>query len=78
MNLHDKAGPQRPSVVLLGGLDPGGGAGVLRDLLTAVEFGADAVVVATCITEQDSARVTRIEAREAGLVGQALSAGLTR
>jgi hydroxymethylpyrimidine/phosphomethylpyrimidine kinase len=78
MNLHDKTGPQRPSVVLLGGLDPGGGAGVLRDLLTAVEFGADAVVVATCITEQDSARVTRIEAREAGLVGQSLSAALTR
>jgi hydroxymethylpyrimidine/phosphomethylpyrimidine kinase len=73
MNLHDKAEVKRPALVLAGGLDPGGGAGVLRDLLTAVELGAHATVVATCITDQDSNHVSSIEAREASRLRQSLA-----
>jgi len=78
MNLHSEAESEPPSVVLLGGLDPGGGAGVLRDLLTVVELGAEASVVATCITEQDARRVTSVEPREPARVAQSLGAALTR
>jgi hydroxymethylpyrimidine/phosphomethylpyrimidine kinase len=72
MNLHSNAGAKKPTLLLAGGIDPGGGAGVLRDLLTAVELGAHAAVVATCITDQDSNRVSSIEARQAGRVRQSL------
>jgi hydroxymethylpyrimidine/phosphomethylpyrimidine kinase len=40
-------------VVLVGGIDPGTGAGALRDLLTAAERGARGHVVGTAWTEQD-------------------------
>ncbi|HEY8922842.1 MAG TPA: bifunctional hydroxymethylpyrimidine kinase/phosphomethylpyrimidine kinase [Polyangia bacterium] len=39
-------------VVAIGGLDPSGGAGVVRDLLTARTFGARVRVVPTAWTEQ--------------------------
>jgi hydroxymethylpyrimidine/phosphomethylpyrimidine kinase len=67
-----------PAVVLVGGLDPAGGAGVLRDLLTAVELGAQATVVATSITDQDSTSVASVEPRDPGRVGRSLGAALAR
>lgn len=72
MNLHGESEVKKPALVLAGGIDPGGGAGVLRDLLTAAELGAHATVVVTCITDQDSNRVSSIEARQAGRVRQSL------
>lgn len=66
------------SVVLVGGLDPSGGAGVLRDLLTAVELGARATVVATSITEQDSTAVASVEPRDPSRVVRSLGAALAR
>jgi hydroxymethylpyrimidine/phosphomethylpyrimidine kinase len=72
MDLHDETEVKKPALVLAGGIDPGGGAGVLRDLLTAVELGAHATVVATCITDQDTSRVSSIEARQTGRVRQSL------
>jgi hydroxymethylpyrimidine/phosphomethylpyrimidine kinase len=67
-----------PAVVLVGGLDPAGGAGLLRDLLTAVELGARATVVATSITEQDSTSVASVEPRDPERVGRSLGAALAR
>jgi hydroxymethylpyrimidine/phosphomethylpyrimidine kinase len=40
------------SILIVGGLDPSGGAGVVRDALTAVEHGARPIVVGTAWTEQ--------------------------
>jgi hydroxymethylpyrimidine/phosphomethylpyrimidine kinase len=62
----------------MGGLDPGGGAGVLRDFLTAVELGAQATVIVTSITEQDSTSVTSVQPRAPSRVGRSLRAALAR
>jgi hydroxymethylpyrimidine kinase/phosphomethylpyrimidine kinase len=78
MNLHEQAEPERAHVVLVGGLDPGAGAGVLRDLLTAVELGAQATVLVTSITEQDSTSVTSAQPRESDRVGRSLALALAR
>jgi hydroxymethylpyrimidine kinase/phosphomethylpyrimidine kinase len=51
------------TVVVLGGLDPGGGAGLLRDVFTARSLGAHPVAVGTAWTEQ-GAGVHRVEARD--------------
>jgi len=67
-----------PQVILVGGLDPGTGAGVLRDLLTAVELGAQPRVVVTAITEQNATRVAGIEPRDGEQVGGALRAALAQ
>jgi len=52
-------------IVVIGGLDPGGGAGVLRDALTAAAHGARPIVVGTAWTEQGP-EVHRVETRDAG------------
>ena len=61
-------------VVLAGGMDPGTGAGIARDLLTAAALGASAILVGTAWTEQG--RVTTIEAREPEQVRVAMTAAL--
>ncbi len=57
--------PQLPSpfLVCIGGLDPTGGAGLLRDYLTATALGARATVVATAFTVQSDGGVTGFEPR---------------
>jgi hydroxymethylpyrimidine/phosphomethylpyrimidine kinase len=52
-----------PLFVAIGGLDPGGGAGVVRDALTATALGARPHVVGTAWTEQGEG-VHRVEARD--------------
>jgi len=78
MTLSNGNGASRANVVLVGGLDPSGGAGVLRDLRTADELGAHAVVVATCFTEQDATSVASVEARDPQHVSHSLSGALAR
>jgi hydroxymethylpyrimidine/phosphomethylpyrimidine kinase len=51
------------TVVVVGGLDPGGGAGVIRDALTAAAHGARPLVVGTAWTEQGP-EVHRVETRD--------------
>jgi hydroxymethylpyrimidine/phosphomethylpyrimidine kinase len=68
-------------VVVVGGIDPGTGAGALRDLLTASALGAHAHVVGTSWTEQGSSHA--VEPRDAervrtGLVSALAVAGTTR
>ena len=60
--------------MLVGGVDPGAGAGVLRDLLTAHTLGAHAVVVGTAWTEQGAAFA--IQPREPDHVRAALAGAL--
>jgi hydroxymethylpyrimidine kinase/phosphomethylpyrimidine kinase len=62
-----------PHLVVVGGLDPGGGAGLLRDVLTARARGATVVAVGTAWTEQGDG-VHRVEPRGA----EALRDGLSR
>jgi hydroxymethylpyrimidine/phosphomethylpyrimidine kinase len=65
-------------VLVVGGLDPSGGAGLIRDALTAVAHGARPLVVGAAWTKQGPG-VHRVEARDAGALHdsmrQALRAG---
>jgi hydroxymethylpyrimidine/phosphomethylpyrimidine kinase len=46
------SGARPPVLTVIGGVDPGGGAGVIRDLLTARALGARPIVVGTAWTVQ--------------------------
>jgi hydroxymethylpyrimidine kinase/phosphomethylpyrimidine kinase len=50
-------------IVAIGGLDPSGGAGLVRDLVTAEALGASALMVATAFTTQSSRGVLGFETR---------------
>jgi hydroxymethylpyrimidine/phosphomethylpyrimidine kinase len=62
---------ESPAVVMVGGVDPGGGAGLLRDLATAAALGARAHGVETAWTEQGP-RVHQVVPRAPGDVRAAL------
>jgi hydroxymethylpyrimidine/phosphomethylpyrimidine kinase len=62
----------------VGGLDPGTGAGLARDLLTADSLDARAVVVGTAWTEQDSTLVRTVEPRQPENVRASLTAALAK
>lgn len=64
--------------MLVGGLDPGSGAGVARDLLTATALCARGVVVGTAWTEQGSPSESTIEPRAPERVQAALASALAR
>jgi hydroxymethylpyrimidine/phosphomethylpyrimidine kinase len=63
------------SVVVVGGLDPGGGAGLLRDVATATALGAQVYAVGTAWTQQDAGG-HRVEPRAPAAVGAALTQAL--
>jgi hydroxymethylpyrimidine/phosphomethylpyrimidine kinase len=65
-------------VVAAGGLDPSGGAGLIRDLLTARAMEAKAHIVATALTDQDDAGVFGVEIRAGDRVRRELAAALAR
>jgi hydroxymethylpyrimidine/phosphomethylpyrimidine kinase len=67
-----KTSPAVPVVVVVGGFDPGGGAGILRDVATARALGAHAFAVGTAWTEQGPG-VHRVEPREPAAVREALA-----
>jgi hydroxymethylpyrimidine kinase/phosphomethylpyrimidine kinase len=58
--------------VVIGGVDPGGGAGLLRDVATAAALGAHPHAIGTAWTEQADG-VHRVEARDPGAVREALA-----
>jgi hydroxymethylpyrimidine/phosphomethylpyrimidine kinase len=79
MHLHEPTQRNPPAaIVLVGGLDPGAGAGVGRDLLTAVALGARGEVVGTAWTEQGLSSTRAIEPRAPERVQVALAAALAR
>jgi len=58
----DVTGPTAPPLALcLGGLDPSGGAGILRDALTLAELGCQPMAVSLAETLQNGLTCTRIE-----------------
>jgi hydroxymethylpyrimidine/phosphomethylpyrimidine kinase len=64
------------AVVVVGGLDPSGGAGLLRDAATALSRGANAVAVGTAWTEQGPGGPHQVEPRAPAAVGAALARAL--
>lgn len=58
----------RPVVLIIGGLDPSGGAGLAADIQTATALGAHPAPVASLITVQDTRRVYASEALRPELV----------
>jgi len=64
-----------PVIVVVGGVDPGGGAGLLRDLATARALGARAHAVETAWTEQGPG-LHRVEPRTPAAVRAALAEAL--
>ena len=67
---------EQPHVVTIGGLDPTGGAGLVRDLLTAEALGAKAILVGTAWTRQDESGVKGVEPRSPGMVRAGLAQAL--
>lgn len=49
-----------PLVILIGGIDPTGGAGLARDLVTATQSAASAAPVCTAVTIQDARGVREV------------------
>ena len=64
--------------MLVGGVDPGTGAGVARDLLTAAALGARGVVVGTAWTEQGPHSTRAVEPRAPDRVHASLASALAR
>ena len=61
-----------PTVVVVGGMDPSGGAGLCADIQTLSAMGCHAAPVATAITVQDTATVKKYQLLETDLVRQQL------
>lgn len=79
MDLHHSTSElSRLSVVLIGGVDPGTGAGVTRDLLVASRLGVSGIVIGTAWTDQDSTLVRAVEPRLPESVHTSLAASLAK
>jgi hydroxymethylpyrimidine/phosphomethylpyrimidine kinase len=65
-------------VLAVGGLDASGGAGLMRDFLTARALGANAHMVATAFTDQDEAGVFGVDVRAGDSLRRHLAAALSR
>jgi hydroxymethylpyrimidine/phosphomethylpyrimidine kinase len=63
-----------PHVLVIAGLDPSGGAGLLADVRTLAEHGVGALGVATALTEQGHAGVAAVNPVAADLVGRQVAA----
>ena len=57
-----------PKVLMIGGLDPTGGAGLVADIETAAAFGCRTFALATALTVQDTHGVRRFEPVDPGLL----------
>jgi hydroxymethylpyrimidine/phosphomethylpyrimidine kinase len=77
MNLHQGSRHEKPvAAVLVGGLDPGTGAGVARDLMVACALGARGFVIGTAWTMQGVRSSHAIDPRPSEDVAACLSASL--
>ena len=64
--IMNKAAP--PVVMVIGGVDPSGGAGLCADIQTLSAMGCHAAPVVTAVTVQDTVEVRSFQPVEAGLV----------
>jgi hydroxymethylpyrimidine/phosphomethylpyrimidine kinase len=67
-----KTSPAVPLIVVVGGLDPGGGAGILRDVAAATARGAHGIAIGTAWTEQGPG-IHQVEPRAPGALREALA-----
>jgi len=65
-------GAPGPTILVIGGIDPGGGAGLLRDVTTVRALGARAHAVGTAWTEQ-GAGVHQVEPRDPQAISDAVA-----
>jgi hydroxymethylpyrimidine/phosphomethylpyrimidine kinase len=65
-------------IVAIGGLDPGGGAGLVRDWLTAQALGASATLVGTAFTTQSPAGVRGFDPRPTAGIAAGLADALAQ
>ena len=64
-------------ILVIGGLDPGAGAGITADVKTAAAHGVHALTVVTSVTAQDAGAAARnLAAREGILAGISSGAAL--
>jgi hydroxymethylpyrimidine/phosphomethylpyrimidine kinase len=68
--------PPSPHVLVIAGLDPSGGAGLLADVRTLADLGVGALGVATALTEQGHAGVAAVNAVDPEIVGRQVAAAL--
>ena len=64
--IMNKAAP--PVVMVIGGMDPSGGAGLCADIQTLSAMGCHAAPVVTAVTVQDTVEVRSFQPVEASLV----------
>jgi hydroxymethylpyrimidine/phosphomethylpyrimidine kinase len=65
--------PRQATVLLIGGLDPSGGAGILADARVVLEHGFHPAGVVTALTEQDSTQCAWMHPVEAEVVQNQLA-----
>lgn len=65
------------TILAIGGLDPGGGAGLVRDFLTAEALGVRAFLVGTAFTLQTSAGVVAVEPRSPSALARDVTAAVS-
>jgi len=66
-----------PTVLLIGGTDSSGGAGITRDVATLSAFGVSAAVAITAVTAQTDASVTAIHYVPPAVIAQQITTALT-
>lgn len=66
--------PSQPELLIIGGLDSSGGAGLMRDALAAAPLAVTCRYVATAITAQNDAGVLAVQTVEPSLVASQISA----
>lgn len=67
----------RPNVLIIAGLDPSGGAGLIADIRICEQLGCRPVAVATALTEQSTVEVRAANPVAASIVGDQLRMLLT-
>jgi len=72
--MREKLGGERPLVLLAGGTDPSGGAGLAADLKTVAALGCHGCLAVTAVTVQNSSGVRNWSAMGPGLFGAQLEA----
>lgn len=60
MDKGDTSMALRPSILIVAGTDPTGGAGIIRDIETAAHFQVKANLAITCVNVQDDNHVAKI------------------
>ena len=67
----------RPGVLIVAGLDPSGGAGLIADIRVCEQLGCRPVAVVTALTEQSTVEARAVNPAQATVIGDQLRMLLT-